>query len=194
MSLPETPSDTFITSATVVLVPTGLTTYAGWSYSNQILSRIKVAWNPVNNVLGYRLRYRKQGETDWRMHSRIRNIESRKTSGNNQYNNCTGVPAFQNEGEAEEGPGVEDGEIRSDGDLVWCLRENGGELKRAADYWPPMWEADGEEGTFPRARMRVRLLDQGQRYEFQAASCTTLSCENNSGWSSSVFTTAARRP
>ena len=180
-------------------VPTGLTARPRWVYRSDTQSRMGIRWEQTADAPGYRVRFRKAGDTAWKLHSAKVTPEFKRDQGNNDdYNNCTGVPKFQNETEAAEGVGVDQGNIPgtqvNQKVKVWCYRENGKELITSAANWPPMWEASGISDASPKASRRLLILEEGQRYEIQVASCTTQSCAATGDWSASRFATAAREP
>ena len=97
----------------------------------------------------YKVRYRESGETSWREHSRHRQLENKKTTGD-PYNNCTGVPRFQNDAAESRGAGVEERELSGEVDgkiRVWCIRENGKLLTTKANTWPRMYTPAQENPT-----------------------------------------------
>ena len=176
--------------------PTGLTLTTKVNERNRgIGSMIRASWDDVSSAPGYKARWRKTGETAWRDHSRSRHVEYKKETGlqSGRYNNCTGVPRFQDEEAQARGAGVEDGDISSglgDGSTrVWCLRQNAKLLTRVAETWPPMYNAgpdkpnDNSAGT----GTRMILLDRNQQHEVQVATCTDLSCASTGAWSSSAY-------
>ena len=176
--------------------PTGLTLTTKVNERNRgIGSMIRASWDDVSSAPGYKARWRKTGETAWRDHSRSRHVEYKKETGlqSGRYNNCTGVPRFQDEEAQARGAGVEDGDISSglgDGSTrVWCLRQNAKLLTRVAETWPPMYNAgpdkpnDNSAGT----GTRIILLDRNQQHEVQVATCTDLSCASTGAWSSSAY-------
>ena len=139
----------------------------------------------------YKVRYRESGETSWREHSRHRQLENKKTTGD-PYNNCTGVPRFQNDAAESRGAGVEERELSGEVDgkiRVWCIRENGKLLTTKANTWPRMYNASPGKPNddIAGASRRISLLDQNQQHEIQVATCTDQSCDATGDWSSSRY-------
>ena len=171
--------------------PTGLTLTSKLSSAYNHKSLIRIDWQDLPEAPGYKVRYRESGETSWREHSRFRRLENKKTTGN-PYNNCTGVPRFENEAAQSRGVGVEERELSGqvDGKIrVWCIRENGKLLTTKANTWPRMYNAgpgkpnDDIAGT----SRRISLLDQNQQHEVQVATCTDQSCGAIGAWSASSY-------
>ena len=123
--------------------PTGLTLTSKLSSAHNHQSLIRIEWQDLPEAPGYKVRYRESGETSWRENSRHRRLETKKTT-ENPYNNCTGVPRFQNDAAESRGAGVEERELSGqvDGQIrVWCIRENGKLLATKANTWPRMYNA-----------------------------------------------------
>ena len=171
--------------------PTGLTLTSKLSSAYNHKSLIRIDWQDIPEAPGYKVRYRESGETSWREHSRHRRLENKKTTGN-PYNNCTGVPRFENEAAQSRGVGVEERELSGEVDgkiRVSCIRENGKLLTTKANTWPRMYNAgpgkpnDDIAGT----SRRISLLDQNQQHEVQVATCTDQSCGAIGAWSASSY-------
>ena len=178
--------------------PSGLSLTPRWRHGRSLRSMLRARWEDVSNVPGYRVRYRAVGNTDWLYHVGKRNIEVKLETGPeaDRYNNCTGVPRFQDAAQESDGVGLEESELSGDSETVrvLCFRATGSELVRKAENWPQMWHANDLQFSFPHGSHRLKLLAQGQRYEAQVAACTTLSCENTGSWSASRFGNAPREP
>ena len=171
--------------------PTGLTLTSKLSPAHNHQSLIRIEWQDLPEAPGYKVRYRESGETSWREHSRHRQLENKKATGD-PYNNCTGVPRFQNDAAESRGAGVEERELSGEVDgkiRVWCIRENGKLLTTKAKTWPRMYNAgprkpnDDIAGT----SRRVSLLDPNQQHEVQVATCTDQSCASTGAWSASRY-------
>ena len=134
---------------------------------------MRATWDDLNNAPGYKLRWRENGETDWRERSRSRKVEP-------NANACTGG---DNAGTIES--------TLNDG-RVWCIRENGKLLTTTVTPWPWMFNAGpgGPNDNIAPARRGISVLKNNVRHEVQVATCTDQSCEGNGAWSSSRYATS----
>ena len=174
--------------------PTGLTLTSKLSSAHNHQSLIRIDWQDLPEAPGYKVRYRESGETSWREHSRHRQLENKKATAN-PYNNCTGVPRFENDAAESRGVGVEERELSGEVDgkiRVWCIRENGKILTTKANTWPRMYNAGPGKPNddIAGASKRISLLDRNQQHEVQVATCTDQSCAAAGTWSSSRYLTS----
>ena len=153
--------------------PTGLTLEPRLRGYRNDVSVMRATWDDLNNAPGYKLRWRENGETDWRERSRSRKLEP-------NANACTGG---DNAGTIES--------TLNDG-RVWCIRENGKLLTTTVTPWPWMFNAGpgGPNDNIAPARRGISALKNNVRHEVQVATCTDQSCEGNGAWSSSRYATS----
>ena len=178
--------------------PTGLTLDPRFSPKNTVESQIRIGWQDVAEAPGYKVRYRRTGDTTWREHRRTRRLEFKREGGaaGDRFNNCTGEPRFENNQTAKRGAGVEEGGTEgelSGKALVWCLREEGKLLTKPAETWPPMYNAGpgAPNDNVPGNRSRIDLLERNERHEVQVATCTDTSCDATGPWSASEYATSS---
>ena len=179
--------------------PTGLTLTSKFSGQSNAQSIIIARWESVGDAAGYKVRYRKVGTTDWLENANANRSERKLTTGtaDQQYNNCTGVPRFQNAQAEARGAGYEGRQVSSsDPNNVWCARNTGSVLVRTAENWPKMYNAGpgAPNDDSPRTKNRMCLLEHNRRYEVQVATCANKACTAISSWSGSRYATAPSTP
>ncbi len=138
---------------------------------------IQVEWNAIDYAPGYRVQYKKtsEAETEWKETYQYRIVERIEKDSNNvtEFDNCTGSPAFTDDGSGERAEERGTGTRLSDFQLI--CRRNNYPTDQVAHKWPMYWGADGEDFFRPApTRVRLQRLDANTRYDVRVAMCTEL--------------------